>query len=81
MSNMPRISQTKSNPLTPIMLLVLVPLLVLGGLSLITWFNMLLLGAASIASDGVVPALGFEPTLYLTVIGLLMRGSSYSSKS
>lgn len=66
------------NPLWPLLFIVLVPAIVIGIVMLLSWPVMLLLGAASITSDGIVPALGYEPTVFLTGIALLVRPVVYN---
>lgn len=66
------------NPLWSLLFILLVPAILIGFVMLLAWPVMLLLGAASITSDGIVPALGYEPTAFLTAIAVLLRPAVYN---
>jgi hypothetical protein len=64
-----------------IVALVLVVAVLTLGYAAAAGITMLLIGNASIASGGVIPALGFEPVFWLTVAaGLLLSPASLNRK-
>lgn len=62
-------------------LVLLGPLLFVIVAALVAWPVMLFIGNASIASGGLIPALGYQTTFWLTAAVLLLTSSGHAKSS